>query len=279
MKNYALKKTLKKNRLIEKLGYIIRIVCACIAMPALKMKAKQASKKVWLIGLGDDIYANNGKVFFEYIKEKHTDIDIYWVCEKKSKKELAKYISSEKLLSRGSIRNYCMVIIAEVAIYGFSDFDVAPGYFRLIKDHSTVLVNISHGYDGLKGMPPDYYEKMPADIICAASSYEKRIKIEQCGAEEEKVFLTGFARYDQWKVDSGYKKQIKHILIMPTWRDWYEEERLDWKKTPMYIVYSSVLKRLDQMAEKYKFHVVRPQDGIIIIILPHRKKKIPYKIY
>ncbi len=72
----------------------------------------------------------------------------------------------------------------------------------------------------------------------------------------KKVFLTGFARYDQWKVDSNQKKQIEHILIMPTWRDWYEEERLDWKKTPMYAAYSSVLKRLDQMAEEYKLQIV-----------------------
>lgn len=243
-------KMFKKQRLFEKFGYVFRIVCSI----PFTLKDKN-NKNIWLIGLGDDIYANNGKAFYEFIKENHPEIEIFWVCEKENIKRLSKYIKEETLLARGTLKNYIMVAKASVAIYGYSDFDVAPGYFRIIKNHKTLLVNISHGFDGLKGMPKDYYKPLPVDLLCAASDYEKTVKIEKCGADESKVVVTGFARYDNWVVDDSRIDKIKNVFIMPTWRDWYETENAEWSNTKLFKQYDTLFRKLEKLAEKNDFNI------------------------
>lgn len=243
-------KMLKKYRIFEKLGYIFRIVCS---VPISLLKRN--SRNIWLIGLADDIYANNGKVFYEFIKKKHPEINIYWVCEKKNKKILMEYIEQENLLNRGSIKNYVMASKASVGVYGYSDFDIAPGYFRVIKKRKTLLVNISHGFDGLKGMSDDYYKPLPVDLLCAASDYEKTVKIEKCGADANRVVVTGFARYDNWDIDVTEKTEIKKVFVMPTWRDWYETENIEWAETMIFKQYDVLFKELEKLAEKNDFYI------------------------
>ena len=228
---------------IQKLTYILKIL---ISTMIYTFTGYDNKNRYWLIGLGDDIYANNGRVFYEYMCQYHTEIDMYWVCNKESITLLKEYIPKERLITRASINNYCMARGAEVAVYGFSDRDIAPGYYRIFRKHKTILVNVSHGFDGLKGMSKHYYKILPADIICAASAYEQEIKIKQCGADSRKVMLTGFARYDEWEIDkSDSDKSIKQIFIMPTWRDWYEESDVEWISTPLYREYVKFLKELD----------------------------------
>lgn len=244
------KKMLKKHRILEKIGYVFWIVCS---IPFALIK--KGSGNIWLIGLGDDIYANNGKVFYEFIKDNHPEIEIFWVCEKENIKRLSKYIKEETLLARGTLKNYIMATKTSVAVYGFSDFDIAPGYFRIFKHHKALLVNISHGFDGLKGMPEDYYKSLPVDLLCAASDYEKTAKIEKCGADESKVVVTGFARYDNWDVDSSKSEKVKNIFIMPTWRDWYETENVKWSETPLFKQYDKLFKELENLAKNNDFYV------------------------
>lgn len=243
-------KMLKKHRLFEKIGYVFKIACS---IPF--MLKTQKNNNIWLMGLGDDNYANNGKAFYEFLKENHPEIEVFWVCEKENKKRLSKYIEEDALLSRGTLKNYIMASKASVAIYGFSDFDIAPGYYRILKKQKTLLVNISHGFDGLKGMPEDYYKSLPVDLLCAASDYEKKAKIEKCGADESKVAVTGFARYDSWNVDSSRSGKVKNIFIMPTWRDWYETENAEWSETTLFKQYDVLFRELEKLAEKENFEV------------------------
>ncbi len=230
----------------RKLTYVFNIFLSIIIYPLCKASLP---KKCWLIGLLDDVYANNGKVFYEYVLNKHSDIEIYWICEKKAKKYMSHYISPERLILRGKVKNYLFALNAEVALYGFSDRDIAPGFYRIFRKRKSVLVNLSHGYDGLKGMLKDYYKPMPADIICAASEYEKSIKVNHCGAEPNKVYSTGFARYDKWKMYDNKNEKIKKILIMPTWRDWYEIEKIKWEDSKLYSVYKKILKEIGFVCE------------------------------
>lgn len=242
------------NDYLRKVGYIIKIILAKIKFLYVK---KNLYYKFWLIGLGDDIYANNGKVFYEYMIHCQKDIRMYWVCRKENFKYFAQYIPKENLIERGSIKNYILAFGAEAAIYGFSDRDIAPGLFRIYKKHKAVLVNISHGFDGLKGMPSNYYTALPADIICAASTYEQNAKIEFCGAKKERVYLTGFARYDNWKTDDVIvPKKVKKIFIMPTWRDWYEQENIIWENSLLYLKYKELLEELDGIAKNYELEIV-----------------------
>lgn len=243
----------KKNRFFEKIKYVFFIIISLFLNN--NFKKKVLKKRIWLIGAGDDIYSNNCKLFYEYICSNHKEIDIYWVCEEKNKNELIKHIPQDKLIARGSVFNYLMIANSEIAVCGFSDYDVAPGYFRLIKKRKPLLVYISHGFDGLKGMPCNYYTAFPTDIICAASEYEKRIKIEKCGASEDKVVVTGYARYDVFDTYTNVSKK-KRVFIMPTWRDWYEYEDTEYENTALYHAYNDLFRNLSQKADDVDFEVI-----------------------
>lgn len=239
---------------VRKVNYIFKILLAKLII--LKTRNK-LDYNYWLIGLGDDIYANNGKVFYEYMKDHHKDIIMYWVCRKDNLKYFENFINKDNLIVRGSIKNYLLAFEAEAAIYGFSDRDIAPGLFRIFKKHKAIVVNISHGFDGLKGMPKNYYSALPADIICAASTYEKNAKIQFCGADKEKVYLTGFARYDIWPInEADMLKRSRKIFIMPTWRDWYEEESIVWEDSLLFKKYVKFLKNLDDLAKINNLEII-----------------------
>lgn len=242
----------RKPAVFRKALYIVNIVIAFIK----NCFIKKQNEKVWLIGLGDDLYSNNGRVFYEYIKKEHSEIDIFWVCEKDSLEYLQKFIPSDNLIVRGSVKNYVFILKAEVAMYGFSDYDIAPGFFRIIKKHKVVVVNLGHGFDGLKGMPHDYYKKIYADIICAASIYELNMKIKKCGANENSVKLTGFARYDKWPIPENNTSAVNKIFIMPTWRDWYEKQNINWEDSELYKIYAQIFDFLENLASDTGFEVV-----------------------
>lgn len=244
---------IKSYRILKKVFYIIKIFIAIF----LHLFERQSicKKQVWLFGVGDDIYANNVRVFYEYIIKHTSKIKAYWVCEKQNFNKMADIIPCSNIICRGSIDNYIKALDASAAIYGFSDYDVAPGLYRVLRSHKTIIVNLSHGFDGLKGMPSDYYKPLPADIICAASSYEQKMKITKCGADKNKVRLTGFARFDNlYKVESK-NNSIRKILFMPTWRDWYEQEGLDFTATKMHNAYYSLFKKMEVLSKKYSLSV------------------------
>ncbi|NFO47805.1 hypothetical protein FDB40_12865 [Clostridium botulinum] len=248
--NYSMFKHIKNFNFLEKLRYAITIIIS--GFLNLYMSKKLEKKNIWLIGAGDDIFSNNLKVFYNFLKNKK-DIDIYWIANKGNIKRLSKYIDRNKLIERGSIKNYIYARNSKVCIYGFSDKDIAPGIFRLIK-RKSLLVNISHGFEGLKGMPKNYYKPLPVDILCAASTFEKEVKINYCGADKEKVIVTGFPRYDEWNSNSR-PERIKNILIMPTWRDWYITENIRWNDTHMFKEYSNLLNEMDKLAIRKKINI------------------------
>lgn len=59
---------------IQKLTYILKIL---ISTMIYTFTGYDNKNRYWLIGLGDDIYANNGRVFYEYMCQYHTEIDMY----------------------------------------------------------------------------------------------------------------------------------------------------------------------------------------------------------
>ena len=245
----------RKSSIITKGMYALNILCAEIVC---LFKKTTSNQRYWLFGAGDDIYANNISAFFEYVKKYHPEITPMWVCDKDSLADLSVHIPMENIIIRRTVRNYIIAKCAEAGVYCFSDRDIAPGYYRIAK-RKSVLVNISHGFDGLKGMPDDYYKQMPSDIIIAASEYEKNIKIQYCGADPEKVRTTGFARFDKWETPANTRRET-NVLIMPTWRDWYEESDIVWNDTKVYRAYDELFDKMNDTAKKsemtftYKFH-------------------------
>lgn len=235
---------------VTKIGYVFKIVISYIISIFYKN-----TDEYWLMGLGDDLYDNNGKYFYEFMKEHHSDIKIFWICNKESIDYFSKYISKKSIIQRASIKDYLYALNAKVGVYSFSDKDIAPGLYRIVKNHKTRLVNLNHGFDGLKGMSNEYYKPLPVDLICAASSFEMEKKVNYCGASKDKVKVTGFPRFDAW-ICKDEKPDSNYIFYMPTWRDWYESNGLVWEETGLCKAIMSLNEEFKELLEQNDLSLV-----------------------
>ena len=274
-------KSLFNKRLFEKAGYVMKMI---IAVPiAFFFHRSLISKRLWLIGIQYDRYENNCKEFYEYIISHNENA--YWVINKKNEENFIKYVPKDRIIYRGTIRNYIYAWACMVGAYSASDFDIAPGYFRIFGKKSC-LVNLSHGYDTIKMMDPFYYKRMPSDIIICASKQERDDKVKYFSATPEKTVITGFARCDAFE----YKEndEIKNIMIMPTWRDWYISERIQLTDSDLYRAYKQLLELLSKkvgedvqlyflfhpvMADYFKQEEIYKADNITYVFEPSMVNK------
>lgn len=162
----------------------------------------------WAFGSGTGLLENNIASFLEYCNKN--DKDVFFVTNRKA------ILSSKtdfEIVYRGSIKAYLYCLQSEVLVFDDYYSDLAPGFFNFMQG---LKVNVNHGQEGLKKLAPNYYANITADIMCSASEFEKRIKIDYCGALKNSVYVTGLPRYDDLFTSDVSNNDI---LFFPTWRE------------------------------------------------------------
>lgn len=241
--------------------YVLNICISIFVMPLFLLRKKIAKKKIWLCGAGNGLYENNIAVFHDYIL-KNTPNDaneIYFIT---TDLRLIADNLNFNILKRGTVKSYVLSIIADYLIFDTCNSDIAPGIHRFI---GGFKVNVNHGFEGLKKLPLDYYANIDADVHCASSEQEKTIKVALCGAPINKVYITGYPRFD--KISLGTGKKIKTILFFPTWRPWLESLDKNELKQSHYV--RSIFDFIsDNMLNEYLVN-----NGITLLYKPHHKIK------
>ncbi|WP_029814912.1 CDP-glycerol glycerophosphotransferase family protein [Vibrio parahaemolyticus] len=169
----------------------------------------QSKKKgdCWVFGTGTGLFENNIEALFKYCESLG-----YSCLFITNKKKVVQSFDSSKVLKRGSIEAYLACLNAKVLLFDNDYSDLAPGFMFVMQ---ALKVNVNHGQEGFKRLPKDYYSKIKADITCSVSQFEKNIKVNECGAPVDTVFITGLARYDNLTFESS----SNDILMFLTWRD------------------------------------------------------------
>lgn len=221
------KRNLTGRRYFKKAIWVAKIIVSKI-INGLSSKWKNGYTSAWIIGTADDRYGSNPKVFYEYLRKQHPDIDIYWITDHPERIP----VEQSRLVKRGTIKNYLIAMNAQAGLFTHSDYDVAPGLYKISRGRKTHLVMLDHGQSGLKRLPWGSWNGITYDTMCCYSEYDREIKIK-LGVPEEKTYLTGYARSDTYHVVPDENK-IKKILIMPTWRSYYVYGGKDFKDTKMY---------------------------------------------
>lgn len=212
---------------MDKIKFLINMVIAFLMYPFSKNKFKD--KNIWLIGgHAGDIYNDNSKFFYEYMIDKHKDVEIYWVINKDSK--VYDRIPGKKII-RGSVDNYLYYYNSKAIIFSHSpSADIAPYNFAipvLNKFHNkTVKVYLNHGTISFKkrkamdGRFKNIIDELlrSYDIATASSEFEKNVMVNDWGMSDSNVYIIGNARYDN--LPTNEEAQTKDILYTPTWRDW-----------------------------------------------------------
>ncbi|MDW0110648.1 CDP-glycerol glycerophosphotransferase family protein [Sporosarcina aquimarina] len=180
-------------------------------------------KPIILIGgsLGEK-YEDNAAAFHQYLLEnwQHT-YEVHWMYDREMSYVREKGIVNAVAL--GSLRNYILFFQAAHTIHGHSlMYDIAPEIDKYIHwNKKTTMTHISHGIECFKKIliqPEDVPLLERCDYFNCVSEYEKRIKRDEWGIPEEKLIITGMARFDRLPYNQPPPK-VKSILMMMTWRE------------------------------------------------------------
>lgn len=211
---------LKKDSRLGSVLIFMKVMCSYM----LAKMSRSNRKNIILVGgnLGEK-YEDNAAIFHQYLLQHYgEEMDIYWMYDPRT--SYIKELGIVKAIALGSFKNYWLFFKADYIIYGHSlVYDIAPSIDQYISlNNKTKIVHISHGIEGFKKIliqPEDRPLMARCDYFNCASQYEKFIKQGEWGIPEDKLLVTGMARFDQF--DLTYPLyQVKRILIMFTWREW-----------------------------------------------------------
>ncbi|RAI83451.1 CDP-glycerol glycerophosphotransferase [Macrococcoides caseolyticum subsp. hominis] len=180
---------------------------------------------VWLIGERKDTAQDNGIVFFQWLMD-NTEIEAYYVIDSDSK-DYDSIKHKKNVLVFGSLEHFKIAATAGVLICTHDLENILP--YKTNKDffgyQNTIKVFLQHGVLGRKNV--EYHKwnyEVPFDLFNVSSKPEKYdIVVNQMGYKPDEVAITGLPRFDRLPLENN-KKDIKKILIMPTWRDWLNND-------------------------------------------------------
>ncbi|ARK24283.1 CDP-glycerol--glycerophosphate glycerophosphotransferase [Sporosarcina sp. P37] len=212
---------LKKYRAWETGWIYVKILLAYILA---KLFYRNDHDTILLIGgnLGEK-YEDNAAVFHEYAVNNFSDqMDIYWMYDPRF--DYIKKHQIPKAVPLGSFQNYLLFFRASYTVHGHSIiYDLAPYIDKFISlNKKTVMLHISHGIECFKKILIQK-EDVPLLERCnyfnCASEYEYSIKRYEWGIPDDKLVVTGMARFDRLLPDHP-PTEIKRLLLMFTWREW-----------------------------------------------------------
>ncbi|WP_054741989.1 CDP-glycerol glycerophosphotransferase family protein [Cellulosilyticum ruminicola] len=180
----------------------------------------KSPKSIWLISEREDQAQDNGVAFFEYLNQKHPEIESYYILEKDNK-NITKVQKIGKVLIRGSFKHKLYFLRSEVVAstekniiepWGSNIFYKYIGrYFpeklRVFLQHGITDKDVSHVYGKAVS---------PFNLFVTTAKREKAFIINKFGYPAEEVINVGFPRYDKLVINQDEKQ--KQILFMPTWR-------------------------------------------------------------
>lgn len=213
---------LKKVKIKDILGIFIFII---VLIPSLVYKTylKITKKEVWLICELKDMCRDNGYHFFKYMSEEHPEIKTFYAINKKCPdyNKIIKYDS--KIIQWESLKHYFYYMSATKNISTHKEGNPNQALFTVLHLYLNLYNNrvfLQHGITK-DNVPMFYYKNTKfKKFICGAKREFEYIK-DVFGYPNENVVYTGFARFDNLHKGKIDKKQI---LIIPTWRRWFELE-------------------------------------------------------
>lgn len=163
---------------------------------------------------------DNGFCFFEYVKEKHPEIDCYYAITEDSpdREKLNKY--GQSIINFGSFRHYLTYCRATHVISTHT-----RGYNKYVKklrlNGGQKHVFLQHGIMG--NYIPDFcYSNTQVDLVICGAKPEFDFVNSSFGYPDGFVKYTGLCRFDKL-LKCTPKRQI---LLMPTWRKWLTKKNV-----------------------------------------------------
>ena len=205
-------------------SYFLELVTYYALFPIAFMAYKD--REIWLVAERGADARDNGYHFFRYLREKHPNVDAYYVITEDSA-DRSRVEALGKVVKYGSLQHYLMFIAAaykiSTHIAGYSPNMYFYHRYKKWLPWKGKRIFLQHGItqNNIDGL---YKENTKLDLfICGAKpEYDY---VAQYFHYHDEVKYTGLARFDALH-DGETKDQI---LVMPTWRMYYsglDEQKL-----------------------------------------------------
>ncbi|GIO23405.1 CDP-glycerol glycerophosphotransferase family protein [Oceanobacillus sp. J11TS1] len=212
----------------------------------------------WIVGERTYKAQDTGKAFFEYMRGKHPDKNVYYVIEADSP-ERKNVEQLGNVLEYKSKEHILKTIISTKVISSHHPDYLYPIRTNKFKNKVKAdKVFLQHGIMGTKNMIANYGKNSPGfdtDFFIVSSDFEKQMIVNDFGYKPSSVFVTGLSRFDSlFKKDVEVKRQL---LIIPTWRDWIVTDD-DFLESEYYQRYTDLInsERLKELAETNNFNIL-----------------------
>ncbi|MBQ8309727.1 MAG: CDP-glycerol glycerophosphotransferase family protein [Clostridia bacterium] len=254
----------KSNRLGERKAVVARALA--------RLYRKFHKKPIWIISDRLNKAGDNGEAFFRYLREiDYKGADYYYTIGKCASYDQMKPLG--RVVDHSSLKYKVLHLAADCIISAQADYYVTNPFSGYSEPYRDILANkkfvfLQHGItqNDISSWL-NRYNKNIQGFICAAVPEHDSIVNGNYFYTDEKVWLTGFARFDRL-----YRDEKKYITLMPTWRRYLmtENDRLtgiwaagsQFAESEYFRYYNSLIndKRLIDAAEKY---------GYTICYMPH----------
>ena len=258
-----MKKFLNKLKFV-KLRDILHLFLFLFALPVALIK-KLKRKDLWLVCDNGVEAADNGFVFFEYLRQNHPEQDCIFAVSKHSP-DYQKVAALGETVNYGSFKHWVLYLTARVNIssqkggkpnYAVCNLLEVYGFLknnRVFLQHGIILTDIEFLY----------YKNTKMSLFTTSTAREYDYVNNNYGYPQGVVQLLGLPRFDKLHNLTTNKNQV---LIMPTWREWLGTSSLTknlaknlkvFSESQYFKCYSELLnsKELACICEKYNLQVM-----------------------
>lgn len=240
------------------------------ALPIALIK-KRNRKDLWLVCDNGNEAADNGYVFFKYVKEHHPEQDcVFAVC--KNSPDYQKVSALGETVEYGSFKHWVLYLTARVNIS--SQKGGKPNYavcnllevYGLLKNNRVFL---QHGII-LTDIEFLYYKNTKMSLFTTSTTREYEYVRDNYGYPQGYVQLLGLPRFDELHGITVNKKQI---LIMPTWREWLGNSTLtkNIKKNVKEFTSTEYYKRYSELINSKALAELCEKHGLTVMFYLHRE--------
>ena len=213
-----------------RIGILIDIIKLIILAPiSLIIRPYLKNKNIWLIEEDTKQANDNGYALLKYIKKNRSDINAYYVIDKKSK-SMDKVKKISNVIFDKSIKHWIYYFNVKVIAVTQKYANPSPAIFYILHNLGLIKgkrVFLQHGII-LNDIKCYYYNVCKFDLFICGAKREYEFVKDTYGYPAENVVYTGLARFDKY-IDNTLQGKEKFILIAPTWRNWIKNKNKDYE--------------------------------------------------
>lgn len=170
----------------------------------------------------------SGYAYFKYVQKYYPKEKLYFLI-KESSPDFFKIKQMDNIVIHGSFFHFYMLHRANFFISSET-----PGHAYFWRENMGITANIvrtkpyvflQHGVLGFKRLDSIFYgDRLTSPtLLITSSEFEKKIVTSKLGFDEERVPVTGLARWDMIDLYRERKTSRDKILIFYTWRPWLDD--------------------------------------------------------